>query len=129
MLGNDIDPLGRGLTVVSVGAVDGGTAATDGAQVTFTPAPGFFGPTSFNYRVRDGANIASRESEAQVAVTVIGRPSAPGTPNAVPGNATATVNWAAPPSNGAPIDSYEIRIGEGEARSRSATRPATPGPD
>ena len=128
----------------SVGAVDGGTAATDGAQVTFTPAPDFFGPTSFIYRVRDGANIASRESEAQVAVTVIGQPSAPGSPIAVAGNATATVNWAAPPSNGAPIDDYEIRIGEGEAavgrqpdrlhvdradqrrsRSRSASAPTT----
>ncbi len=117
VLGNDIDPLGQGLRVVAVSAVDAGTAGTDGGQVTFAPAPGFFGATSFTYRVRDGANVASRESEAQVAITVIGQPSAPGSPIAVAGNAQATVNWAAPSSNGAPIDDYEIRIGEGEARS------------
>ena len=81
--------------------------------MTFTPNPDFFGTTSFIYRVRDGANVASRESEAQVNVTVIGQPSAPGSPIAVAGNAQATVNWAAPPSNGAPIDSYELRIGDG----------------
>ena len=33
------------------------------------------------------------------------------------GNATATINWAAPPSNGAPIDDYELRVDGGESRS------------
>ena len=126
VLGNDIDPLGRGLTVTSAGAAQAGTATTDGQQVTFTPNPDFFGTTSFIYRVRDGANLATRESEAQVTVTVIGQPSAPGTPSAVAGNAQATVTWAAPPANGAPIDDYEIRIGGG-ASSRSAARPGTRG--
>ena len=56
---------------------------------------------------------AARESEAQVdrdghrpAVGARARRVA------VAGNAQATVNWAAPPSNGAPIDDYELRIGE-----------------
>lgn len=116
VLGNDIDPLGLGLTVVDVGASSAGSTTTDGRTVTFTPDEAFFGPTSFVYRVRDGADSAQREAEAKVDVTVIGRPSAPGTPVAREGNATATITWAAPPSNGAPIDDYELRIEGGEAR-------------
>ena len=117
VLANDIDPLAQGLTVTSVGASNGGTATTDGRRVTFSPSSDFFGTTTFQYRIRDGSNIAQREAEAQVTVNVIGRPSAPGSPTAVAGNATATVNWAAPAANGAPIDDYEIRIGEGGGRS------------
>ncbi len=117
VLANDIDPLGQGLTVTSVGGADGGTASTDGRQVTFSPTSDFFGTTTFRYRVRDGADVAQRESEAQVTVNVIGRPSAPGSPTAVAGNATATVTWAAPAANGAPIDDYQIRIGEGDGQS------------
>ncbi|MET0144393.1 MAG: Ig-like domain-containing protein [Ilumatobacteraceae bacterium] len=116
VLGNDIDPLGRGLQVTSAGSPSGGQTSTDGQQVTFTPNPDFFGTTSFIYRIRDGANVASRESEAQVDVTVIGQPSAPGTPIAVAGNAQATLNWAAPPANGAPIDAYEVAIGGGASQ-------------
>jgi len=116
VLGNDIDPLGRGLRVTEVGATPAGQATTDGRTVTFTPNPDFFGQTSFVYRVRDGADSPEREAEAKVAVTVIGRPSAPGTPVAREGNATATITWAAPPSNGAPIDNYELRIEGGESR-------------
>ena len=118
VLGNDIDPLGRGLTVTSVGATSAGSATTDGQQVTFTPNADFFGPTSFIYRVRDGANTAQRESEAQV--DRHGDRPAVGAGHARrprEGNAQATVNWAAPPSNGAPIDDYELRIEGGETPS------------
>jgi large repetitive protein len=117
VLANDIDPLGQGLTVSSVGASNAGTATTDGRRVTFSPSSDFFGTTTFQYRIRDGSSIAQREAEAQVTVNVIGHPSAPGSPTAVAGNATATVNWAAPAANGAPVDDYEIRIGEGGGRS------------
>ena len=72
VLGNDLDPLGRGLTVTSVGATPAGSATTDGSNVTFTPNPDFFGPASLIYRIRDAANTVQREAEAQVAVTVIG---------------------------------------------------------
>jgi large repetitive protein len=113
VLANDIDLLGRGLTVVSAGATAAGSTSTDGRRVSFTPNASFFGPTSFIYRIRDGSNTASRESESQVNVTVIGQPSAPGTPDARAGNATVALNWAAPPSNGAPIDDYELRIDGG----------------
>ena len=117
VLGNDIDPLGRGLRVTDVGVTPDGTTSTDGQSVTFTPRADFFGTASFIYRVRDGANTAQRETEGQVTVTVIGRPSVPGTPVAREGNATATVTWAEPPSNGAAIDDYELRIEGGASTS------------
>ena len=72
---------------------------------------------------------APREAEAQVAVTVIGQPSAPGTPVALAGNATATVTWAAPPSNGAPIDDYELRIAGRAAVGRHPDRLHVDRPD
>ena len=118
VLGNDIDPLGQGLTVTAAGVTDAGDVSTDGQGVTFTPRADFFGTATFIYRVEDRAG---REAEGQVAVTVIGQPSAPGTPNAVAGNGTATVNWSAPAANGAPIDDYELRIGEGGGQSVGAT--------
>jgi hypothetical protein len=117
VLANDIDPLAQGLTVTAVGAASGGTANTNGRRVTFSPNSDFFGTTTVQYRVRDASGLAERESEAQITVNVIGRPSAPGSPSAVAGNATATISWSAPPSNGAPIDDYEIRIGDGGGQS------------
>ncbi|MEZ5230145.1 MAG: Ig-like domain-containing protein [Acidimicrobiales bacterium] len=112
LLTNDVDPLGRGLTVVSVGAGPNGTSTlTDGA-VVFTPQSSFFGTTSFTYTVRDAAGSADRESVGQVTVDVVGRPGTPTTPAANADNATATLVWTAPPANGAPIDAYRV-----EARS------------
>lgn len=116
VLANDVDPLAQGLTVASVAPSPEGTATITGGQITFAPNESFFGPTTFNYTIRDAADTPERESTAQVAVVVIGRPSAPGAPVAVPGNGTAVVNWSAPPANGAGIDNYEVRIGEGPGR-------------
>ena len=118
VLANDIDPLGQGLTVASVGASPAGSATTDGQQVTFTPNADFFGAGGGHlHACATAPTRPQRQSEAQIEVTVIGQPSAPGTPAAREGNATATVNWSAPPSNGAPIDDYELRIDGGESRS------------
>ncbi|MDS4022032.1 MAG: Ig-like domain-containing protein, partial [Candidatus Competibacter sp.] len=41
------------LTVVSVTSPAHGTATTDGRTVTYTPAPGYSGPDSFGYTIRD----------------------------------------------------------------------------
>ena len=114
VLNNDIDHLGQGLQIVGVGGTDAGSAAARGRQVVFTPGEAFFGTTSFTYTVRDAAQ---RESSAQVTVDVVGRPGVPGTPAATAGNATATMTWPAPPTNGAPIDDYAIRVGGGDGRS------------
>lgn len=64
---NDRDPEGAPLRVVAVGNPIGGRVAIDPAQtVTFTPAAGFTGQGTFEYRVSDGVNIAI----GTVAITV-----------------------------------------------------------
>ena len=133
-LDNDIDPLGGGLTITDVLPAQGGSTSTDGRVVSFRPDPEFFGTTSLVYVVRDEADLSSRQAEGQVAVTVIGRPAAPGSPVAQAGNGTATITWAAPATNGAPIDEFEVRLNGGETRAvgdghrvhveRPAQRPA-----
>ena len=53
VLANDIDPVGGGLTLVSVGSAQNGTAAISGTQVTYTPNFGHIGNDSFVYVIED----------------------------------------------------------------------------
>ena len=53
-LGNDSDVDGDTLTVTAVGAPANGVAATDGSQITYTPAADFYGTDVFTYTVSDG---------------------------------------------------------------------------
>jgi hypothetical protein len=70
VLANDTDPNGDPLAVIDVGQpAAGGTVTHDGVAVTFTPAAGFSGTTSFLYTVADG-----RGGSATGLVTVTVRP-------------------------------------------------------
>lgn len=53
-LANDSDLNGDNLTITAVSVPPHGTAATNGATITYTPAPGYFGPDAFTYSVSDG---------------------------------------------------------------------------
>ena len=130
VLGNDIDPLGRGLTVTSRRRRRRPARRRPTASsVTFTPNADFFGAGVVHLpRPRRRQHGRAASPRPRSTVTVIGQPSAPGTPVGTRGQrARPTVNWAAPPSNGAPIDDYELRIDGGESPRRSARRPATRG--
>ena len=126
VLGNDLDPLGRGLTVTSVGA----TAAGIGDDRRRT------GHVHAERRLlRPDVVHLPRPRRRQLGVARVRgagrrhrhRPAVgAGHARAREGNATATVTWAAPPSNGAPIDDYELRM-RGRGARRSAPRPATRG--
>ncbi len=65
---NDTDPDNgpSGLQIISISSPSFGTAAADGAQLRYTPAPGFHGTDSFAYEISDGSDIDS----ATVTVTV-----------------------------------------------------------
>jgi len=77
--GNDSDPEGGALTVDYVTPPSfGGSTSANAASITFTPASGFSGTTSFVYAVRDPQNAVS--SPATVTVTVAPAPNFP--PNA-----------------------------------------------
>ncbi len=108
---NDIDPVGRGLTVTQVGATPAGTySASTPGSILFQPAPTFFGTATFTYTIGDATNDVSRQSVGQVTLDIIGRPGQPQAPTATANNAVAAVTWTAPAANGAAIDAYRIEI-------------------
>ena len=68
VLQNDIDAVGQGLTLVSVGSVQSGTAEIDEGTILFEPPHDFLGETGFVYTVQDAeGNLAT----APVALTVV----------------------------------------------------------
>ncbi len=71
VLANDTDPDGDVLSLASVTQPANGMAAIAGASVTFTPATGFNGTTTFAYTVNDGHGGSGT---AAVTVTVSGEP-------------------------------------------------------
>lgn len=79
LLRNDTDANGDMLTIVSVQAANNGTVSLLNGQVTFTPAPNYYGPASFTYTISDGKG----------------------------GTSTAVVNINICPVNDAPIDGDE----------------------
>jgi hypothetical protein len=67
VLANDTDPDGDTLSVSAVTQPANGTVVNNGTNVTFTPAAGFSGTTTFTYTVSDGHNGSDT---ATVTVTV-----------------------------------------------------------
>lgn len=59
VLGNDVDPDGDSLTVISVTQPTSGSVVNNGDFVSYTPAPGFQGEDSFSYVVSDGSDTAT----------------------------------------------------------------------
>ncbi|HVE63032.1 MAG TPA: Ig-like domain-containing protein, partial [Mycobacteriales bacterium] len=70
VLANDSDPEGAPLTVTSVTQPANGTVTLAGGVVSFTPAAGFSGTTSFDYTVSDGSGTVTATATASVSVTV-----------------------------------------------------------
>lgn len=72
VLANDSDPEGQSLAVSATtqGANGGVTIGSGGANVTYTPAPGFFGTDSFTVTVSDGS-AQNGTATSTVTVTVI----------------------------------------------------------
>jgi hypothetical protein len=113
VLGNDVDPVGRGLTLVAANVTDGsGTASVSVDQVVYQPSAGYFGEATFTYTIEDARRTEAGRAVGTVAVTVIGRPGAPTTPQATADNATATVTWALPPTNGSPLTDVELQVND-----------------
>lgn len=72
VLGNDSDVDGDTLTISAVGATDnGGVAGTDGATISYSPAPGFSGTETFGYDITDG-NGGTASATVTVTVTPVG---------------------------------------------------------
>jgi VCBS repeat-containing protein len=88
-LGNDLDPLGAGLSVSAVSAAANGTIVRNGNQITYTPNAGFSGQDSFTYTA---TMIGGGTDTATVTVNVAAPPPAP---NAAPAAGSDTANATA----------------------------------
>jgi VCBS repeat-containing protein len=70
-LGNDLDPIGTGISVTAVGAAANGTVQQVGNQIVYTPNAGLSGADSFTYTI--GLNGGGSDT-ATVTVTVAALP-------------------------------------------------------
>jgi len=110
VLGNDRDPDGDPLTIVSIDTPANGTAEVRDGRIRYTPAAGFTGTDRFVYRISDGRD-GPRET-LRGGGPVAGRVS-----SAVDGDsraATVTITVSAvPPPPPAPVDGGNV---DGNAR-------------
>src|SRR5581483_6462526 len=109
----------QALKIVDVSTPVGGTVAHTDTDVTFTPAAGFHGATTFTYTVDDGTNQLERQVSSTVTVTVIGRPDRPPAPAVVRESGAITLTWGVPAANGAPITSYSVKVTGGSVTGAS----------
>jgi hypothetical protein len=71
VLGNDSDPHGLGLTIVSAGPAAHGSVSYSGANITFSPAANWWGTDTFPYTIRNAAGLTASATET---VTINARP-------------------------------------------------------
>lgn len=74
VLGNDTDPDGGTLSLVSVTTPSRGTAAVSGSAVVYTAPADFVGTATFDYTIGNPSNL---RATARVTVTVTAPPAAP----------------------------------------------------
>jgi large repetitive protein len=120
VLDNDWNPFssqGKPLQVISAtidNTSSGATVSLDEATdtVTVSTDSSFIGDVSVIYVVRDGTEDPTRDVQGNFVVTVEDRPDKPAKPTIVTeGDQDASINFAAPASNGNPIDQYRISWG------------------
>jgi hypothetical protein len=100
--------------VIGVRQVSGQPAmpSSSGTTVSITPGATSWGRMEFQVVMSDVADTTdtARQVTGRIVFDVFGRPGKPSVPQ--PGQAlmsrSAVLSWAAPPSNGAPIDGYEV---------------------
>lgn len=104
---------GTDLTGAAIPVDNGSVTAEKTGAVVFTPAPDFYGVTTFTYTADDGTKDPTRFQTATVTVTVVGFPDPPPIPNVVRGSRELSLSWGVPADNGAPILGYLIEVTPG----------------
>ncbi len=119
---------GSAITSYTVTSSPGNKTATT-AGATSAAVMGLTNGTAYTFTVTATNGIGTGlASAASSPVTPTGAPTAPGAPSAVtasPGNAQATVTWAAPSNGGSAITNYTVTSSPGGLTANSATTSAT----
>ncbi|MEL6986162.1 MAG: fibronectin type III domain-containing protein, partial [Actinomycetota bacterium] len=127
VVANDQDTLGQGQLILTNAFLSGsgaGTVSHDDRSITFVSDPAFFGDAQVRYTISDGREGSGGDAEGILTVRVLGRPSAPsGVSATAVGPTNVVVSWLAPPNNGAPIESYTIRVNGSETVVHNSTTP------
>ncbi len=129
-----ISPLRDAQTkVLEIKQTSGGKAATsvDQASVTITPDVATFGKLTFQVKATDLASDPGRTTRwvtGTISMVVYTRPDPPSAPQDGPTvqSHAATLSWAPGNANGAPIDSYELKIASGPGAGKTITCRSTP---
>ena len=104
------------VTALHQNGASNATVSFAGSVVNITPAVGVNGVLTFSVSVTDEASqAASRTVTGVITVQVLDVPGAPGPIQGVPGNQQVALSWTAAPSNGAPIDYYQVSVNGGSA--------------
>src|SRR5690606_2725038 len=94
-----------------------GTVRREGETLVIVPAATMYGTLVVRYQIADVTGDVDRMAEGRVYVTVMNRPDAPPKPQIKSVESREVVlEWTAPPSNGSPIDRYEVTAPQGYAK-------------
>lgn len=126
-LGNDSDPQGLGLTIVSAGPAAHGSLSVGGANVTYTPNTGWWGTDTFPYTIRNAAGLTASATET-VNVSAPVYPAPTGSLAANPTSVTSssqsiTLNWNC--TNSSSATPLNFSGGSGTTGSATVTESAT----
>ncbi len=115
VLANDVNPFPEEpLQIVDVIADGNGSASQQGGSVVVTPSDSFVGNMTVQYTVQDRTGEQSRYANAQILLTVKGKPGAPSTPIVESTrNESVVLSWDPPADNGSPITGYTVTSNNG----------------
>jgi len=105
------------------------TTVNGSPPATSASIPGLTNGTTYTFKVTATNAVGSGPASAESNAVTISNPTAPGAPTAVSataGNASATVTWTAPASNGSAITSYTVTPYVGTVAQTPATVTGTP---
>ena len=111
VLENDVDPLGKGLTLVSATSSQG-TASVEGDRVRFLAAEGV-ARAVVRYTMRDASN---RQASGTLIVETVGPPDQPAPIKVAVDAGQATLSWSTPQANGSPVTGYLLTKNGAESR-------------
>ncbi|WP_256041361.1 Ig-like domain-containing protein [Cryobacterium sp. SO1] len=132
VLDNDYNPFaqdGKPLTVLSATIeqqVGTASVSNTASGVTVKTGSGATGTLTVVYRIQDATRDPARQTQARITFVIRNNPDAPKQPQAVEGDASASVTFAAPSSNNSEILDYTISWTGGRQTVTSAgTHPIT----